>query len=230
MPNLDVTAKALWNTKDLPLGLLAATCTARAARYGLTDEERAPFEALDAALLSWWPKKQRAPDEIDQTEFAACVAALEQNENVRLALDASYQQMAAMLRLDTRSMSRDAFYNLGEDQFVALVRRVAKAEHTDLELWKSRFEALLETPKGTKWSDVCARAEKMGFGKDLSSVKLLAEPLQALGRFSTLGASHSWSMMGQKHALRLEVGSTKRIAMLDDAQKATLIEAMPWLG
>jgi hypothetical protein len=229
MASIDVTTRELWNIKEPALGLLAATCTARAAAHGLTPEERAPFEALSTTVLSWWPRRKRAPDEIDGTEFAACVAAFEADERLRLAMDAAYQQMAALLRLDPRSMSRPGFYNLGEDQFVALVRRVAKAEHTDLELWKSRFEALLEA-KSTPWPELVARAGRMGFGRDLSQVRNLPEPLQALARFSTLGAVHSWSMMGPKHALKLEVGSTKRIAMLDDAQRAELVEAMPWLG
>lgn len=230
MASIDITTRALWGTKEPALGLLAAASCARAACVGLSPEEAAPFEALAAALLSWWPARKRSPDELYKTEFTACLVARESGpERLRLPMEAAYLEMAALLRLDPRSLPADGFYDLGEDDFVALVRKVAKAERTDLELWKARFEAMLEA-KSSPWPELVARAGRMGFGRDLSKLRELPEPLEGVARFAALGAVWSWSMMGPKHALRLELGSTKRIAVLDDAQRATLLSVLPWLA
>ena len=70
----------------------------------------------------------------------------------------------------------------------------------------------------------------MGFSRSVPKLRELPEPLQGLARLSDLGATVSWSMMGARHALRLELGTTKRVGVLDDAQRATLCAALPWLA
>lgn len=230
MASIDVSARALWATRQPALGLLAAVSCARAACTGLSPEERAPFDALSEALLSWWPARKREPGELHATEFAACLAARDARpERLALAMEAAYLEMAALLRLTPRGLPADGVYDLGEDDFVAFVRKVAKASRTDLELWKTRFEALLEA-SATPWPELVARAGRMGFGRDLGGVRTLPEPLAGLARFALLGAVASWSPMGAKHALRLELGTTKRTGVLDDAQRAAICAALPWLG
>lgn len=230
MANLDDVAKTIWNTKKPALGLLAATGAQRAACLALEPEERAPFEALSGTLLGWWPKQKASPTELYEGSFPACQAMREQvGDRARLAMDAAYLQMAALLKLDPRSLPADGPYNLREDDFVALVRRLAKANHTDLELWKGRFAGLLEA-SDQPWEALIARADRMGFGRNVPKLRDLPAPLNDLARTVDLGAVTSWSQMGPKHALRLELGSTKRIAMLDDEQKAALIAALPWIA
>lgn len=230
MPSIDVSSRALWTTRQPPLGLLVAASCTRAACVGLSAEERAPFEALATALLGWWPARKRSPEELYQAEFTACLSARETGRaELRLAMDAARLSMAALLKLDPRSLPADGFYQLGEDDFVALVRRIAKAGHTDLELWKARFEHLLEA-KDEPWAELTARATRMGFARDTPKLRELPEPLQGLARLADLGAKSSWSMMGTRHALRLELGTTKRVGVLDDAQRATLCAALPWLA
>jgi hypothetical protein len=230
MANIDLTSRELWNLKEpTPLGLLAAVGCGRSACATLTEEERAPFDAFGAALLAWWPKKTRAPAELHEVEFAACVKAREGSDRLRLAMDAAYIEMAAALRLDKRSLSADGVYQLGEDDFVALVRNVAKASHTDLELFKARFELLLEHKK-TPWPELVALTDRIGFGRDMAKLKRLPEQLQALGRLADLGGKATWSMMGPKHALKVELGSTKRTAVIDDEQREQVLELLPWLA
>jgi hypothetical protein len=36
--------------------------------------------------------------------------------------------------------------------------------------------------------------------------------------------------MGPKHALTLQLGTTKRTAVMDDADRQTLVAALPWLA
>ncbi len=230
MANLDDVSRTIWNTKKPALGLLATAGAQRAACMALDDAERAPFEALTNALLSWWPKQKASPTELYEAHFPACQAVREAaGDRARLAMDAAYLQMAALLKLDPRSLPADGPYNLREDDFVALVRRLAKANHTDLELWKGRFSGLLEA-SDQPWDALVARAARMGFGRAIPKLSSLPSPLNDLARTIDLGAVTSWSQMGPKHALRLELGTTKRIAMLDDDQKASLIAALPWVG
>lgn len=229
MASIDVTTRALWATKEPALGLLTTVACARAACVGLEDEDRAPFEALSTAILAWWPARKRSPEDLYENEFKACLSAREKGEHLRLALDAAYLEMAALLKLDPRPLANDAIYKLSEDDFVALVRRLAKFGHTDLELWKARFSAIAESPKRT-WPELVKSVERMGFARDLSGLRNLPEPLQGLARLADLGAIHSWSMMGTKHALRLELGTNKRIVPLDEHQRADLLEVNPWLA
>ena len=230
MANLDDLARTIWNTKKPALGLLAAAGAQRAACLSLEAEERAPFEAMTGTLLAWWPKQKASPTELYEGSFPACQAVRDTaGDRARLAMDAAYLQMAALLRLDPRSLPAEGPYNLREDDFVALVRRLAKANHTDLELWKGRFAGLLEAAS-EPWVALIARAGRMGFGRNVPKLRELAAPLNDLARSIDAGAVTSWSQMGPKHALRLEMGTTKRIAMLDDEQKATLIAALPWIA
>jgi len=230
MANLDDVARTIWNTKKPALGLLAAAGAQRAACLSLEAEERAPFEAMTATLLAWWPKQKASPTELYEGSFPACQAVRETaGDRARLAMDAAYLQMAALLRLDPRSLPAEGPYNLREDDFVALVRRLAKANHTDLELWKGRFAGLLDV-SDQPWEALIARTSRMGFGRNVPKLRELPAPLNDLARLIDSGALTSWSQMGPKHALRLEMGSTKRIAMLDDEQRAALIAALPWIA
>ena len=230
MATIDATACAVWGTKSPALGLLAAASAGRAACVALTPEERAPFETLASTLLAWWPLRARAPEDLYENEFKACLRAREYgHDGLRLAMDAAHLEMAALLKLDPRSLPADGFYNLGENDFVALVRRIAKAGNTDLELWKGRFEQFLER-KDAPWPELVAQAGRMGFARQMPKLRSLPENIAGLARFADLGAASSWSMMGPKHALKLELGTNKRIAVLDDAQYAALAEALPWLA
>jgi hypothetical protein len=237
MASLDETTRTLWSTLTPPLGLLAAVGCTTAASADLAPEDRAPYDALSAAVLAWWPEKKRVPREIASTELGACIehdgrAATRSP----LALSAAFHQMTALMLLVPGSARFDA---LGSDDtpdadsFVKLVRQIAKHTHTDLELWKNRFEHLLsfhETTARSAWPTIVQSASRIGFDRPMRRASKLPKPLVDLARLSDLGATSSWSAMGSKHALVLQLGSSKRTAMLDDAQRTALVDALPWLG
>jgi hypothetical protein len=119
--------------------------------------------------------------------------------------------------------------DLSDETFAKLVRALAKHTRTDLELWKARMEHLLA---GTSepWPALVERAARIGLGRPMQQASKLPKPLRELARLSDLGATATWTMMGTKHALLLQLGTTKRTAVLDDEQRATLVAALPWLA
>jgi hypothetical protein len=235
MTSLDETAHTLWNTPRPPLGLLGAVCCGRAAAADLSEQDRAPFETLATTLLGWWPVKRRSLREICEKEFAACMdhyGRAERAQPLQLALEAAQHQMAAAMLLSPGTMR---FHDLGvqdvldENTFTKLVRALAKKTHTDLELWKGRLEYLL-APSSDTWPMLVERAGRMGLTRPMPQASKLPKPLRELARLSDLGAVASWSQVGPRHALLLQLGTTKRTAMLDDEQRAMLIAALPWLA
>lgn len=235
MTSLDETTRALYLTTKPPLGLLGAVCCGRAATADLSPEDRAPFEALGATLVSWWPEKKRTLRDISEKELGACLdhyGRAPRAEPLQLALDAAYHQMAAAMVLQPSNLRlfelgrEDA---VGDESFAKLVRAVAKRTHTDLELWKARMEHLL-AGISDPWPTLVERASRMGLARPMQQASKLPKPLRELARLSDLGGSASWSPMGTKHALLLQLGTTKRTAVLDDEQRATLVAALPWLA
>lgn len=239
MPSLDETTATVWATTKPAIGLLATSGCARAAATALSTEERVPFEALSAAILAWWPQKKRPPREILQNEYTACLdlfGAATDSARLEPALEAAQHQMEAMRVLVPASFT---FHELGTAQpcdaesLTKLVRRLAKLTKTDLELWKGRFEYFLSFTElsgpDAAWPELVAKTARMGFDRPMRGLKELSKSLQELARSSDLGAFASWSTMGPKHALTLQLGKTKRTAMLDDEQRAALVAALPWL-
>lgn len=237
MPSLDETTNTIFATVKPPLGLLATIGCGRAARADLPPEDAAPFEALSAALAAWWPSKKRPLRDILEKELGACLDHYGKATNaqpLQLALDAAYHQMATAVALAPGSVR---VHELGVDyvpsaeSFTKLVRALAKQTRTDLELWKARMEHLLASAGTTEpWPALLEREGRMGWARPMQRATKLPKPLRELARLSDLGASSSWSMMGPKHALLLQLGTTKRTAVLDEEQRETLIEALPWLA
>jgi hypothetical protein len=234
MTSLDDTLRTLWNTPRPPLGLLAAVCCGRVANADLTPEERAPFEALGSALLAWWPVKKRPLREVVMDELGRChdlYGNAESTARLQLALDAVHHQVAAAMLLQPGSVRlhdlgvQDA---LDETSFIKLVRGLAKHTRTDLELWKGRMEHLV-AGAAEPWPAQVDRAARMRLDRPMHAASQLPKPLRELARLADLGATASWSMMGPRHALLLQLGTTKRTAMLDDEARAALLAALPWL-
>jgi hypothetical protein len=240
MPSLDEITQTLWDTKRPALNLLASTGCARAAATVLSAEERAPFDALSAALLAWGTDRKRAPRDILQAAFVPCQDLYGSSpEHVRLvpAMESAHHQMEALRMLAPGSIT---LHELGaQDGYDAasltkLVRILAKLTKTDLETWKGRFDYLLSfttlSAKDAAWPELVAKTARIGFDRPMRGVKELGKSLQELARVSDLGATSSWSTMGPKHALTLQLGTTKRTAMLDDEQRASLLQVLPWLA
>lgn len=239
MPSLDVVTAQLWATPKPALCLLATAGCARAAAAALTPEERAPFEALSAATLAWWPLKKRTARDILEKEYAACLdvfGAATESARLEPALEAAQHEMEAMRFLAPGTLT---YHEVGTKEpldgasLTQLVRRLAKLTKTDLELWKGRFEYFLSftdlSGPDAAWPELVAKTARIGFDRPMRGLKELSKPLQELAKSSDLGAVASWSTMGPKHALTLQLGKTKRTAMLDDEQRAALIAALPWL-
>lgn len=240
MPSLDDTTRALWLTPRPPLALLFTAGCSRAATAGLSEAQRAPFAALSTAILSWWPDKKRDAREIFGVELTACLDLYGAAEDAKVldpALEAAYHQMFALRQLAPGAFS---LHEIGAqdgydaESLIKLVRKLAKLGQTDLDTWKGRLEHLLSfldlSGKDAEWPQLVLAASRIGFDRPMQSVKKLPKPLQELAKLADLGAVTSWSTMGPKHALLLQLGKFKRTAVLDDTQRTELLEALPWLA
>ena len=233
MTSLDDTARALWNTTRPPLAILGAVGCARAASVGLSREDRAPFDALSAALLAWWPEKKRSARDICALEFGACLDRAQAVDHLELPLVAAYQEMGALMWIqpgNLRAYEIGSQSVPGEASFVELVRRAAKHTHTELGVFRGRFERLAAAAKTEPWAALVESATRMGFDRPTRPWSKLPEPLLELARLSDLGAVPSWSEVGGRQALVMQLGATRRTVALDDAQRAMLLEASPWLA
>lgn len=239
MPSLDETITTVWNVQRPPIALLATAGAVRAATAALSEEERAPYHAFTEAALAWYPRMARPLKDLFEKEFTVCLDRYGEHPDearVQPALDAAYHLLVALRGLAPGALTLSEIGmadGLGEETFIKLVRKLAKLNSTDLETWKVRFEYLLSfrelTGKDAAWPELVHRTVRMGFERPTRGAKLLPKSLQELGRLSDLGAVSSWSQMGPKHALTLQLGTTKRTAVLDDEQRQEVLDALPWL-
>lgn len=223
--SLDDTGLKVWQTTKPPLAMLVAGRATEMVGSPLPEPARAPFSALARAIEAWWPKKARNPEDIYANEFAACLAVMEEHKAAAAAMKGAYVQMAALLKVAPRTLPADGYYDLGEEDFIALLREAAKVAKLPIAQLQARLEHLLEHPK-EKWPQLVARADRMHWGRSAPWGKLDGR-VRDLASLADLGASWSWSQVGQQQALRLELDAIKRIAVLSAEELAALRAVIP---
>jgi len=220
--SMDDTGKSVWELQRPPLAMLVAVKATEVFAAELPEEKSAPLRALSEALLGWWPKRKRDPEDIYKNEFAACLDVLDENEP---ALQGAYLQLAGLLKAKSRSLPADRYYEMDENDFVKLLRDAAKVSKLPVAQLESRLKLLIEHQK-EKWPDLIGRADRMRWARGAAWSKL-DKRVRALAAFADLGAKSSWCDVGGQQALRLELDGTKRIAMLDAEELEALRRVIP---
>ena len=223
--SLDGTVLSVWQIKRPPLTMLVAGRATAMFAASLPDEARAPFEALTNALEAGWPRKKREPEDIYANEFAACFDAVEAHPAAAPAMKGAYMQMVGLLKVAPRTLPPDEYYQLAEEDFIALLRDAAKVAKLPLAQLQARLDYLLEHQKD-KWPDLVARADRMYWGRQAPWGKL-DKRVRDLVELADLGAKWSWAQVGTQQALRLELDAVKRIAVLSAEELAALRGVIP---
>ncbi|NOY93415.1 MAG: hypothetical protein GXP55_19700 [Deltaproteobacteria bacterium] len=225
--SLDDTGLTLWELKKKPLALLVAVKASGLVVAGLPADAQAPFLALSKTLASWWPGREPAPQAIYDSEFRACLERYETFEpaaKMQPALNAAYVQMGALLKAAPKSLPAE-IYEIDATHFQQLLRAAAKSGRLPIAQLDARLKSLLENSK-QKWPELVARAERMSWVKSAPWGKL-DKRLRALASLADLGAASSWTDVGGRPALRIELDGTARIAMLTPDEIEALRVVVP---
>ena len=134
-------------------------------------------------------------------------------------------QMAAFARVAPRTLPGDSFRDLEAGDFVTALRDAAKATKLPIAQLEARLKHLHENMK-EPWPELVERAGRMHWGKQARWGKL-SKRVRDLVSLADLGAVASWTDVGGKRALRLALGGTKRVAMLDAEELAELTRVIP---
>ncbi|MBW2465140.1 MAG: hypothetical protein JRH11_26055 [Deltaproteobacteria bacterium] len=226
--SLDDTGLVVWETKRPPLVLLVTGRLTEMLAADLSAEDQAPFLALARAIEAWWPRRRPAPTEIYENEFRACVAACDAYEpaaKMQPALAGANLQMAALALVAPRTLPPADFKGMDAEDFRQMLRDAAKVTKLPIAQLEARLKHLLEHVK-EPWPDLVARAARMHWGKQERWGKL-PKRVRDLVSLADLGAFASWSDISGKRALRLDLGGTKRVAMLDEEELAALTRIIP---
>ncbi len=226
--SLDDTGLVVWETKRPPLVLLVTGRLTEMLAADLPAEDQAPFLALARAIEAWWPRRRPAPPEIYENEFRACVAACDAYEpaaKMQPALAGANLQMAALALVAPRTLPPADFKGMDAEDFREMLRDAAKVTKLPIAQFEARLKHLLENVK-EPWPDLVARAARMHWGKQERWGKL-PKRVRDLVSLADLGALISWSDVTGKRAIRLELGGTKRVAMLDAEELEELTRIIP---
>ncbi len=224
--SLDDTARAVFAEKRPPLGLLLAGRATEMLAAPLTDAQRAPLERLTEALEAWWPDKKRDAEDIHKVEVAAVLEAAREDEAAFAApLRGVHVQLNAFLQVRPRSLPPGDYYDLGADDFVAVLRDGAKATRLPLAQLDARLKLIVEHKK-EKWPLLVARTRRMSWARGRAWGKLDKRVLE-LARLADLGAEATWSKVGSQDALRLELDDIKRITVLKPEELEALRAVIP---
>ncbi len=224
---IDDTALTIWQTTKPPLGLLMAGRATEMLAAPLSEPLRAPFGALFDALAGWWPRRARATQEIYEHEFRACLDVGTAHEEANPALTGAYVQMTALLKLAPRSLPRDRFYDMGEEDFAMLLRQAAKATRLPLAQLDARLSFVLERAKEREpWTALIARTARMRWERGAPWGKL-DKRIRDLASLADLGAEASWVTVGAQKALELRLDGTKRTTVLQPEELAALQSVIP---
>ncbi|RLB51970.1 MAG: hypothetical protein DRJ42_15880 [Deltaproteobacteria bacterium] len=226
--SLDDTGLVVWETKRPPLVLLVTGRLTEMLAADLPAENQAPFLALARAIEAWWPRRRPAPTEIYENEFRACVEACNAYEpaaKMQPALAGANLQMAAFATVAPRTLPPADFKGMDAEDFRELLRDAAKATKLPIAQFDARLKHLVENAK-EPWPDLVARAARMHWGKQERWGKL-TKRVRDLVSLADLGALISWSDVSGKRAIRLALGGTKRVAMLDTEELEELTRIIP---
>lgn len=227
--SIDDTGSALWSLKKNPLPLLLATKAMGLVAAELPDEARAPFEALSDRLASWRPEGEFDSKAVYDGEFKACLslhATYEPAARMQPTLNGAYVQMAGLLKVMPKNLPNE-IYEVTEAHFQQHMRAAARAGRLPIAQLDARLRFLLEHAK-KPWAELVARIERMTWVRSAPWGKL-DKRLRALASLADLGANASWTEIGGKSALRIELEGTARVAVLTSDELAALRVVVPAL-
>lgn len=226
--SLDETASKVWQLKRPPLAILVAAKANEMVCAQHPEEVQAPFLSLSKRLLEWWPNRQPEPTAIYENEFSACLElfnATEPSAPLKPMLTGAYLQMAGLLRVAPRSLPSDGYYDLDESDFQGWLREAAKAGRLPVAQFEKRLKYLLENSK-ERWPKLVVRADRMRWSRGAPWTKL-DKRVRDLASLADLGATVSWTKVGDLNELRLELEGIKRIAPLSPEELAALRRVIP---
>lgn len=224
--SLDDTGRSIWQQRKPPLAMLIAGSTCEMLSADLGESIQTPLRALSTALSAWWPRRVRDASSICEQEYQACLTAMDEQGSKLVSLRRAVDvQMAAVLRAVPSSLPAGDYYNLSEDDFLVVLRDAAKVGRLPVAQLESRLKHLKERQK-ERWPDLVARAGRMHWGRSAAWGKL-DKRVRTLAALADLGAHASWTEVGGKQALRLELDDMKRIAMLSAEELEALRTVIP---
>lgn len=223
--SLDDTGLSLWEKKRPPLAMLVAAKVTEMLGAHLPAETQAPFLALSEALCGWWPARKPNGKVIYENEYAACLDAAGDDPKLAPILGGANMQMAGLLNAASRCFPSDAYDGLDEKDFIALLRGGAKVGRLPVTQLDARLKYLLENIR-EPWPKLVERAGRMRWQRGNAWGKL-DKRLRGLASLADLGGTSSWHDVGGQRALRIELGGTKRIAMLSAEELETLKKVIP---
>lgn len=229
--SLDETGLKVWNVGRPPLMMLVAAKASEMLGAQFSAEIQAPFISLSKALLDWWPKRETKPEVIYDNEFSACLDVYGDNEpatKMQPLLKGAYLQMAGLLRVAPRSLPTNDFYRLDESDFQLFLRDTAKAGRLPVAQLEARLKFLLDHQK-EPWHQLVAHASRMRWTRGMPWSKL-DKRVRTLASLADLGATSTWIDVSGQHALRLELETQKRIAMLSPEEIDALRRVIPTIA
>lgn len=223
--SLDDTALSVFSTHRPPLGLLVAGRATDMLATRLDETQRAPFEALTRALEGWWPHKSPDAEKIYAEKFTACLEQAGEGADHQAVMRSAHVQLRALLEVRPKSLPPGPHYDMGPEDFVAVLREGAKVVRLPLAQLDARLKLLLERKK-EKWPKLVERTRRMSWDRGVSWGKL-DKRVKALAAIADLGAHASWVKVGAQSALRLELDDIKRITVLEPEELEQLRGVIP---
>ena len=229
--SLDETGTSVWQTKETPLAMFVAGRLTQMAAVGLPPAAQETFGALSEALVSWWPKCERPPQQIYEQEFAACLQTYNEHEpaaKMEPALTGAYLQIAGMLSwIPFRCLPAGRHYEIRKTDFLEWIRSTAKIGRLPIAQLEARLKMFLDHRKS--WTDLIVRADRMQWGR-LGKWSKLTYRAREVAKLADLGATIKWITIEDQKALQLELDGIKRISVLSSEELASLESLMPMLN
>lgn len=238
--SLDETLLAVWELRSHPLAALVANLGAKALIPKVPEPARAAFADAHREIAAWYPARPVPILDLYSTTVARCGAAHAEMDDaaakqpaVRALLTGFSVQITVLERHAPQKRTLPSgSYDIGEREFVAHMRDLAKLErHLELRQMDARLSVLLAraSERGAKWDDVLRAAARQGWGRLGAPLNKLTPGTRALAEAIDLGATVEATDIGGRAALRVGlVDGSRRIAVLDAAERAALFAAVPW--
>jgi hypothetical protein len=238
--SLDETSLAVWELRAHPVAALIADRGAGVLLEKIPAAVRPPFEEARSALAGWYPARAVPLLEVYTTSVVECWAAHERMDDatakepaVIALLHGLHVQLAVLDRhsAQRRTLPSDC-YQIDEAQLIEHVGELVRLErHLERRQMEKRMNVLLEvaSARGVKWPAVRAAAERQGWGRLRGSLAKLGPRTRELAEAIDLGATVERADIGGRAALRVTfVDGSRRVAALDDAERAALFAVVPW--
>ena len=200
----------------------------------LEPEERAPFDAFHTAMRGWLPKRRPAElTEIYESRWAPMVAVDAANDgdahpSSRAMRCAHLQVFTVLPLLRKRVLPPEAFYDMTQEDFIAIGSEVAKVAKTSMAALSHRAAALLAA-KGDPFPEQCALADRMLWDVSVRERQAPERVRPALLHLSA-GSAWEWQDVGGTQMLRIPTKNATLTLRLEDDERAALAEYVPGIG